>query len=113
VCFKHLLRLIKHLGVVTDQELVELVARLGAHEHGLAVDLREEGQHARFEAEDNRDEVERAAEEEDDEHGGDAHIVLVQVDRVVHFGDYERLRCVEEGRKLGFQVLLCIDQDEE
>jgi len=94
VCFKHLLRLIKHLGVVTDQELVELVARFGAHEHGLAVDLREEGQHARFEAEDDRDEVERAAEEEDDQHGGDAHIVLIEVYRVVHLGDNEVLGCV-------------------
>ena len=77
--FKDLLRLIEHLGVVTDQELVELVASLGAHEHGLAVDLREEGEDAGFEAEDYRDEVERATEQEDDEHGGDAHVVLIEV----------------------------------
>ena len=113
VSFKDLLRLIEHLGVVTDQELVELVASLGAHEHGLAVDLREEGEHAGFEAEDYRDEVERAAEQEDNEHRGDAHIVLVEVDRVVNLGDNEVLRCVQEGPELGFQVLLCIDQDEE
>jgi hypothetical protein len=94
VSFKDLLRLIEHVGVVTDQELVELVARLGAHKHGLAVNFREEGEHAGFEVEDHRDEVERAAEQEDDEHGSDAHIVLIKVYRVVHFGDNERLRCV-------------------
>lgn len=110
---KYLLRLLEHVGVVTDEEFVELVAGLGAHEHGLAVNLGEEGEHAGFEAEDHCDEVEGAAQEEDDEHRGDAHVVLIKVYRGVHFLDDQGLRGVQEGRKLAFQVLLCIDQDEE
>ena len=91
---KDLLRLIQHVGVVADQEFVELVAGLGAHKHGLAVDLGEEGENAGFEAENYCDEVEGAAHEENDEYGGDTHVVLIQVYREVYSLNNQRLSSV-------------------
>lgn len=94
VRLKDLLRLIQHVGVVADQEFVELVAGLGAHKHGLAVDLGEEGENAGFEAENYCDEVEGAAHEENDEYGGDTHVVLIQVYREVYSLNNQRLSSV-------------------